>query len=167
MGNATAINMEAWDRDFRMNVTSMVLMSRRAISEVRKQGRGSIVNMSTVSGRKHTRNPIDPGGGGAESTGFDNNHSARWKPESAISNHKRCAIIHMARATAAHNGQENIRVNYVAPGMVYAPMARVCGMTDEMRRARISPNFMKIDGIAWDVGYGKLPTCDTLKAVIR
>lgn len=52
MGDATAINMEAWDRDFRINVTSMVLMSRHAIPEMRKARRGSIVNMSSVSGCK-------------------------------------------------------------------------------------------------------------------
>jgi NAD(P)-dependent dehydrogenase (short-subunit alcohol dehydrogenase family) len=52
MGDATTINLEAWERDFRINVTSMVLMSRFAIPEMRKQGRGSIINMSSVSGRK-------------------------------------------------------------------------------------------------------------------
>lgn len=52
MGDATAIDMAAWDRDFRINVTSMVLMSRYAIPEMRKAGRGAIVNMSSVSGRK-------------------------------------------------------------------------------------------------------------------
>lgn len=52
MGDATTINMEAWDRDFRINVTSMVLMSRYAIPEMRKAGRGAIVNMSSVSGRR-------------------------------------------------------------------------------------------------------------------
>lgn len=52
MGDATTINMDAWERDFRINVTSMVLMSRYAIPEMRKQGRGSIINMSSVSGRK-------------------------------------------------------------------------------------------------------------------
>lgn len=51
MGDATKIDMDAWDRDFRINVTSMVLMSRHAIPEMRKNGRGSIVNMSSVSGR--------------------------------------------------------------------------------------------------------------------
>lgn len=52
MGDATVVNLEAWERDFRINVTSMVLMSRYAIPEMRKQGRGSIVNMSSVSGCK-------------------------------------------------------------------------------------------------------------------
>lgn len=51
MGDATKIDMAAWDRDFRINVTSMVLMSRHVIPEMRKNGRGSIVNMSSVSGR--------------------------------------------------------------------------------------------------------------------
>lgn len=53
MGDATTINLDAWDRDFRINVTSMVMMSRYAILEMRKQGRGSIVNMSSVSGCKY------------------------------------------------------------------------------------------------------------------
>ncbi len=52
MGDATNIDMDAWDRDFKINVTSMVLMARHTIPELRKNGRGSIVNMSSVSGRK-------------------------------------------------------------------------------------------------------------------
>jgi NAD(P)-dependent dehydrogenase (short-subunit alcohol dehydrogenase family) len=52
MGNATTIDLDAWDRDFRINVTSMVMMARHAIPEMRKNGRGAIVNMSSVSGRK-------------------------------------------------------------------------------------------------------------------
>lgn len=54
MGDATKIDMDAWDRDFRINVTSMVLMSRYAIPEMRKAGRGAIVNLSSVSGRERT-----------------------------------------------------------------------------------------------------------------
>ena len=52
MGDATKIDMKAWDRDFRINVTSMVLMARHVIPEFRKNGRGAIVNMSSVSGRE-------------------------------------------------------------------------------------------------------------------
>lgn len=57
---------------------------------------------------------------------------------------------------AAHHGQENIRVNCVAPGMVFTPMTRGRGMTDEMRQARINQNLMKKEGTGWDVGYGTL-----------
>lgn len=66
------------------------------------------------------------------------------------------AIIQMTRAMAAHHGPENIRVNCVCPGMVYTPMTRGRGMTDEMRQARINQNLMKKEGTGWDVGYGKL-----------
>jgi NADP-dependent 3-hydroxy acid dehydrogenase YdfG len=52
LGDATKIDMDAWDRDFRINVTSMVLMCRHVIPEMRANGRGAIVNMSSVSGSK-------------------------------------------------------------------------------------------------------------------
>jgi NAD(P)-dependent dehydrogenase (short-subunit alcohol dehydrogenase family) len=52
MGDATKVNLDAWERDFRINVTSMVLMARHTIPEMRKNGRGAIVNMSSVSGCK-------------------------------------------------------------------------------------------------------------------
>lgn len=50
IGDATKLDLAAWDRDMRINVTSMVLMSRYAIPEMRKNGRGAIVNVSSVSG---------------------------------------------------------------------------------------------------------------------
>lgn len=52
MGDATTVDMKAWDRDIRINVTSMVLMCRFAVPEMRKAGRGAIVNLSSVSGSK-------------------------------------------------------------------------------------------------------------------
>ncbi|SPJ80768.1 related to short-chain alcohol dehydrogenase [Fusarium torulosum] len=131
IGDATTINLDAWERDFRINVTSMVMMSRFAIPEMRKQGRGSIINMSSVSGLL----------GGNPSLLYPTTKGA---------------IIQMTRAMAAHHGKENIRVNCVAPGMVYTPMTRGRGMTDEMRQARINQNLMKKEGTGWDVGYAIL-----------
>jgi len=40
-------------------------------------------------------------------------------------------------------------------GMVFTPMVRGRGMTNEMRQARINQNLMKKEGDAWDVGNGK------------
>ncbi|KAL5382426.1 hypothetical protein DPSP01_006526 [Paraphaeosphaeria sporulosa] len=131
MGDATVVNLDAWERDFRINVTSMMLMSRFAIPEMRKQGRGSIVNMSSVSGLL----------GGNPSLLYPTTKGA---------------IIQMTRAMAAQHGQENIRVNCVCPGMVYTPMTRGRGMTDEMRQARINQNLMKKEGTGWDVGHAIL-----------
>jgi len=64
------------------------------------------------------------------------------------------AIIQMTRAMAAQHGPENIRVNCVCPGMVFTPMVRGRGMTDEMRQARINQSLLKKEGTGWDVGYG-------------
>jgi NAD(P)-dependent dehydrogenase (short-subunit alcohol dehydrogenase family) len=60
---------------------------------------------------------------------------------------------------AAQHGPENIRVNCVAPGMVYTPMVRGRGMTDEMRQARVNQNLLKQEGTGWDVGYAILFLC--------
>ena len=66
------------------------------------------------------------------------------------------AIVQMTRAMAAQHGPEGIRVNCVAPGMVFTPMVRGRGMTDAMRQARINQNLLKVEGTAWDVGNGML-----------
>ncbi|KIM99096.1 hypothetical protein OIDMADRAFT_104937 [Oidiodendron maius Zn] len=134
IGDATKINMEAWDRDFRINVTSMVLMCRHVIPVMRKNGRGAIVNLSSVSGLL----------GGNPSLLYPTSKGA---------------IIQMTRAMAAQHGPEGIRVNCVAPGMVFTPMVRGRGMTDDMRQARINQNLLKREGTGWDVGYSVLFLC--------
>ncbi|KAF7327338.1 hypothetical protein MKEN_00311400 [Mycena kentingensis (nom. inval.)] len=130
-GDVTQVDLDAWERDFRINVTSMVMMSRFAIPEMKKAGRGSIVNMSSVSGLL----------GGNPGVLYPTSKGA---------------IIQMTRAMAAHHGKDNIRVNCVAPGMVFTPMVRGRGMTDEMRQARINQNLLRQEGTAWDVGYAIL-----------
>ena len=134
MGDCTKIDLAAWDRDFRTNVTSMMLMSRHTIPEMRKNGRGAIVNLSSVSGLL----------GGNPSLLYPTSKGA---------------IIQMTRAMAAQHGPENIRVNCVAPGMVFTPMVRGRGMTDEMRQARINQNLLKQEGTGWDVGWAILFLC--------
>ncbi|KAJ6023599.1 uncharacterized protein N7446_013963 [Penicillium canescens] len=133
MGDATKLDLAAWERDFKINVTSMVLMSRHAIPKMRKNGRGAIVNMSSeavLGGNPSLLYPTTKG-----------------------------AIIQMTRAMAAQHGPENIRVNCVCPGMVFTPMVRGRGMTDMMRQDRINQNLLKQEGTGWDVGYAILFLC--------
>ncbi|KAB8263541.1 hypothetical protein BDV32DRAFT_161729 [Aspergillus pseudonomiae] len=134
MGDATKVDLGAWERDFKINVTSIVLMSRHAIPEMRRNGRGAIVNMSSVSGLL----------GGNPSLLYPTTKGA---------------IIQMTRAMAAQHGPENIRVNCVCPGMVFTPMVRGRGMTDKMRQDRINQNLLKQEGTGWDVGYAILFLC--------
>lgn len=124
----------------------MVLMSRYAIPEMRKHGRGSIVNMSSVSGCKCILRSL---------LVYADHGVVLGGNPSLLYPTTKGAIIQMTRAMAAHHGRENIRVNCVAPGMVYTPMTRGRGMTDEMRQARINQNLMKKEGTGWDVGYGE------------
>lgn len=133
VGDATKLDLAGWDRDIRINMTSMVHMCRHAIPEMRKAGRGAIVNMSSVSGM------------------LGGNPSLLYATTKG-------AIIQMTRAMAVHHGMEGIRVNCVAPGMVYTPMVRTRGggMTEEMRRARIEQGLLGTEGTGWDVGYGEI-----------
>lgn len=58
MGDSTDIDLETWDTVFRINVKSMVMMARYAIPEMRKAGRGAIVNVSSISGCKYASDLI-------------------------------------------------------------------------------------------------------------
>jgi NAD(P)-dependent dehydrogenase (short-subunit alcohol dehydrogenase family) len=130
-GTALEVDPDAWDAGMRTNVTSMVLMSRHAVPEMRKLGAGSIVNIFSAAALR----------GG---------HPSLLYPTS------KGAIISMTRAMAAHHGHDGIRVNCVAPGMVYTPMVASRGMTAEMREVRRERTLLGTEGTGWDVGYSVL-----------
>lgn len=138
-GNAVDLDLEAWDRDMRVNVTSMMLMARFAIPEMRKQQAGSIVNVASVAGLR----------GG---------HSGLMYPTS------KGAVVNMTRAMAAHHGPEGIRVNCIAPGMVYTPMvySRGNGMSDELREQRRKRSLLQVEGTGWDIGNGVVYLCSDM-----
>lgn len=138
-GNAVDLDLEAWDRDLRINVTSMMLMARYAIPEMRKQQAGSIVNIASVAGLR----------GG---------HTGLMYPTS------KGAVVNMTRAMAAHHGPEGIRVNCIAPGMVYTPMvyARGNGMSEDLREARRKRSLLQIEGTGWDIGNGVVYLCSDM-----
>ena len=131
-GTAVDVDPEEWDLTLRVNVTSMMLMSKFAIPEMLKAGGGSIVNLSSV-------------------TALLGGHPALAYPTS------KGAVIAMTRAMAAHHGRDGIRVNCICPGFMYTPMVRVEGMTDEQReRRRLSSLMPEVEGTGWDVGQAVL-----------
>ncbi len=130
-GTAVDVDPAAWDQAMRVNVTSMMLMAKYAIPEMRKLGTGAIVNIASVAG-------------------IAGGHPALLYPTS------KGAVVNMTRAMAAHHGVEGIRVNCVAPGMVYTPMVYSRGMTAEMREARRNRSLLKTEGSGWDVGNAVL-----------
>lgn len=126
-GDVVEVDPGAWEECHRINVTSMMLMSKHCIPYMRRAGGGSIVHVSSVAGlvggHPNITYPVTKG-----------------------------AIIQFTRAMAAQHGREGIRVNAVAPGMVYTPMVATQQMTDEVREIRRERSLLGTEGTGWDVG---------------
>jgi NAD(P)-dependent dehydrogenase (short-subunit alcohol dehydrogenase family) len=131
-GDATTVDMEAWERGMRINVTSMVLMVRYAVPEMKKSGGGSIINISSI-------------------VGLHGGHTNLFYPTS------KGAILNLTRTMAGNHGEDGIRVNCIAPGFVYTPVVYGGGrLPDGVREQRRDASALKTEGTGWDVGYGVL-----------
>jgi NAD(P)-dependent dehydrogenase (short-subunit alcohol dehydrogenase family) len=131
-GTATTVNMSHWDAGMRVNVNSMVMMTKYAIPYMEKneggQYKGSIVNLSSIAGLR----------GGSPDLMYATSKGA---------------VINMTRAMAGQHGAQGIRVNCVCPGMVYTPIVYAGGgMSDEMREYRKNQSLLKTEGYGWDIG---------------
>jgi NAD(P)-dependent dehydrogenase (short-subunit alcohol dehydrogenase family) len=129
MGNAVETDADAWDAAWRINVTSMMLMAKYAIPEMRKAGAGSIVNIASIDGLR----------GGNPNLFYTASKGA---------------VVQMTRAMASHHGPEGIRVNCIAPGYVYTPMVFAQGMEEELRERRRKNTLLQTEGTGWDIGKG-------------
>ena len=130
-GTAVEVDPEAWAEGLKINVTSMMLMAKYAIPAMIAGGGGAIVNIASYAGlfggHPHLLYPTSKG-----------------------------AVVNMTRAMAAHHAADNIRVNALAPGMVYTPMVYAGGMSPQVREARRERSLLKTEGTGWDVGNGVL-----------
>jgi NAD(P)-dependent dehydrogenase (short-subunit alcohol dehydrogenase family) len=130
-GTVVDVDLDRWDEGMRINVKSMVMMSRYAIPHMVEQGGGSVVNMSSAAG-------------------------VRGGHPAILYGTAKGAVIQMTRMMATHHGLGGVRVNAVAPGMVYTPMVRSRGLTDDMREIRRKRSLLQTEGTAWDVGNAVL-----------
>jgi NAD(P)-dependent dehydrogenase (short-subunit alcohol dehydrogenase family) len=130
-GTAVEVDPDAWAEAFKVNVTSMMLMAKYAIPAMIAGGGGAIVNIASYAG-------------------LFGGHPALLYPTS------KGAVVNMTKAMAAHHAADNIRVNALAPGMVYTPMVIASGITDDIRQARRERSLLKTEGTGWDVGNGVL-----------
>lgn len=127
-GNAIEVDPDAWDVGMAVNVKSMMLMSKYCLPHMIEAGNGSIVNISSVAGLR----------GGTPSLLY---------PTS------KAAVVGMTQAMATHHGRSGVRVNCIAPGMVYTPMVAGRGMAPEIREARRNRSLLGTEGTGWDVGH--------------
>ncbi len=128
-GSGTVVDVDEsdWDQIMRVNVKSMMLMSRHVIPVMAASGGGAITNVSSISS-------IRPRGLTPYTT-------------------SKGAVNALTQAMAVDHAPQGIRVNAILPGPVYTPMVASSGMTDEQRaqRARASP--LGLEGTAWDVAW--------------
>jgi NAD(P)-dependent dehydrogenase (short-subunit alcohol dehydrogenase family) len=125
-GSAVDVPDEDWDSLMKTNVKSMMLMTKYCVPEMRRRGRGVIVNIASTSGLL----------GGDNSLAYPTSKGA---------------IISMTRAMAGHHARDSIRVNCVVPGPVFTPMVEAAGVNAELREARRKSVPLMSEGDGWDV----------------
>lgn len=110
-----------------VNVKSILLTGKYIVPVMAANGGGSIINVSSISA-------IRPRGLTPYTT-------------------SKGAVIALTRAMAVDHGADRIRVNCVAPGPIYTPMAAASGDDAERRERRRQSSLLKIEGDAWDIAH--------------
>ena len=126
-GTVLEISDEEWDSVMAVNVKSMVMSSRHAIPRMIETGGGSIINISSIAAFR-----------------------AQSDAPSYITS--KAAIMGLTRSMATDHGRDNIRVNCIAPGLLYTPMA-AGQMEDAVRLSRKNAAPLGTEGTAWDVAW--------------
>ena len=117
---------EEWDRVLEVDLKSVFLATRAAVPAIVARGGGSVICVSSIAGhRGHGRTAYAAAKAGVE--GF-------------------------VRSVAVQLGEQGVRINAIAPGMVWTPMVQAMGPEARERRRKKSP--LGTEGTGWDVGWG-------------
>ncbi len=103
-----------WRRTFDINLLSLMAVTRAALPHLSQSGCGSIVNLSSLAGRK---------GGHAGALAYS---AAKG------------AVLTWTRALAAELGGQGIRVNAVAPGLILGTSFHATHTTAESAKATVA-----------------------------
>lgn len=104
------IELEGFERTFRINVTASFALMQSVAKHLVEQGRpGSIINLASNSGLMPKLEQLDYGA-------------------------SKAAVISMSRSAALSLGPKKIRVNSIAPGVIDTPMTQaIAKMRSEIR----------------------------------
>lgn len=128
-GRGTVVDAteDSWDRVMTVNVKTMMLTGKHVVPIMSRNSGGSIINVSSISAvRPRGLTPYTTSKG---------------------------AVIALTRAMAVDHGAQRIRVNCIAPGPIYTPMAAASGDSAERRERRRLSSLLQIEGDAWDVAH--------------
>ena len=136
-GGATHLELEAWKKIIDVNLTGAFLACKHVLPQMREQGSGSIINISSLAS--------------IASTGM-----LAYKVSKA-------GLNALTQQIAIGNARQGIRCNAILPGLMNTPMAiegfaQATGAAKEdLIRARDSMVPLRAkQGTAWDVAYAAL-----------
>lgn len=141
-GDPVTMPEEVWDRQIDFNLKTVFLGCKYVVPVMQAQGKGAIVNVSSVAGLRND------GHGGRQHVAYSAS---------------KAAVIQFSRATAGAFIRQGIRCNTVVPGLMHTPLveqrlAKTVAGGDAAaliasRNARCPMGRM---GTAWDVAHAVL-----------
>jgi NAD(P)-dependent dehydrogenase (short-subunit alcohol dehydrogenase family) len=139
VGGPEEISEEVWDRLTSVNLKSMFLTCKYVLPSMVKQGRGAIVNISSIASIRYTGYP------------------------SVAYNATKGAVNQLTQNIAVQYAAKGVRANCVLPGLMNTPMIQQPlkntygpGGVEEMVRRRDESVPMGKMGDAWDIAYASL-----------
>ena len=137
MGGPVELSEEAWRRAMDVNVTGLFLACKHVLPIMLAQGKGAIVNVSSLAGFRYTGYP----------------YIAYYAAKGAVNQ--------FTVGLALQHAAQGIRVNAVMPGLVDTPLIhqQIAGQyksTAEMVAARDALSPTGKMGTAWDIAHAAL-----------
>ena len=131
-GTLDDTTVEEWDRVMDVNAKGVFLGTKAAISEMRKAGAGSIINISSMSGIVG-QSYIQP-----------------------VYNASKGAVRIFTKSVAIQYAKEGIRVNSVHPGAIDTPMTEFLSTDPELQRLTLEITPLGRIARPEEVAYGVL-----------
>lgn len=132
-----AITVEEWDRMMAVNVRGTWLSCRAVVPQMRSQGYGKIINVSSDTALKGSPLRI---------------HYVASKS----------AILGFTRTLAAELAPDGIRVNAIAPGIVLSEPTPTRDREEKAVRSQILPDPLRPDDVAGTIAFLASPASDSI-----
>ena len=141
VGGVVELPEERWDFVHDVNLKSAFLTMKHVIPIMQAQGKGSIINISSIASISYTGVPY------------------------ATYYSSKAAMNHLTRTTARQYAADHIRVNAILPGLMKTPMvAAATGLVDQYGEGDVEETWAARDaqcpmghmGDAWDVANAAL-----------
>jgi NAD(P)-dependent dehydrogenase (short-subunit alcohol dehydrogenase family) len=135
-GGLLVVDEGGWDWVINTNLKSMFLTCKAVLPQMLKQGKGTILNISSVA-------------------------AVRYTPTHFVYSISKAGVNALTGSLAVEYADKGIRVNAIMPGLMDTPMVErqkvICGGDlDKMKKARAEKVPMKHQGEGWDIAYASL-----------